>query len=125
MLWFTFSSPDIGTFLLDVTGISLFISGKRVIWFVTAIVICYAIYPLLYSANQKTDNSVWMLAIMLFICITLNAILRYNFQSFWKNSEILFRRIPIFAIGFFVESMYMRDILCRFQLIKVPLLQSL
>ena len=101
VLWFAFSSPDIGTFLLDVTGISLFLSGKRVIWFITAIIICYAIYPLLYLANQKTDNSVWVLIITLLICITLNAILRHYFPSFWKNSEILFRRIPIFIIGSF------------------------
>ena len=105
MLWFGFlapnPAPDISAFLLDVTGISLFIYGKRTIWFVTTIMICYVVYPLLYSVNKKTDNSLGALVIIVLMCIILNIILRSYVPMFWKNSEILFRRIPIFVIGSF------------------------
>lgn len=105
VLWFSILAPSpepsIIAFLYDVTGISLFINGKRITWFVTTIAICYVIYPLLYKANKKTGNSFWMLAMMLFICFTCNAALRSYFPVFWKHSEILFRRIPIFGIGSF------------------------
>lgn len=63
MLWFGFlapnPAPDISAFLLDVTGISLFIYGKRTIWFVTMIMICYVVYPLLYSVNKKNRQFSW------------------------------------------------------------------
>ena len=105
MVWFTMLAIYRGTntiaFLLDVTGISFFVTGNRTVWFVTMIIICYAIYPLLYSVNKRTGNSIWALAIMLLICFTLNLTLRNSFPLFWKNSEILFRRMPIFIIGAF------------------------
>ena len=104
-VWFTLLAIYRGTntiaFLLDVTGISLFVTGNRTVWFVTMIIICYTIYPLLYFANKRTGNSIWTLVIMLLICFALNLTLRNSFPLFWKNSEILFRRMPIFIIGAF------------------------
>lgn len=105
VLWFAVLAPNpeknLIAFFFDVTGISLFINRNLTTWFVTTIIICYALYPLLYIANQKAGNSVWMLVLILLICFAINTILCYAFPVLWKNSRILFRRIPILDIGSF------------------------
>lgn len=105
VLWYAILAPHRAAnpiaFIFDVTGISLFVNRNLHTWFVTMIIICYAIYPLLYIVNKKTGNSFLMLVIMLFICIIMNAILCTHFSVLWNNSSILFRRLPIFVIGSF------------------------
>ena len=101
--WFAFlapnKAPDIGTFLLHISGLSLFVSGLKIIWFVTAISCCYAITPPLNFFFRESRHSPWALVIVLCASLLLNSALRHHFPVFWKHSEILFRRIPIFLIG--------------------------
>ena len=102
-LWYALLSPhrvhDVGTFLLNVSGLNLFVNGGRLIWFVTAISCCYAITPPLNFFFRESRHSPWALVIVLCASLLLNSALRHYFPVFWKHSEILFRRIPIFLIG--------------------------
>ena len=101
--WFGFlapyKQPDFLTFLLNATGLSLFVSGNHIIWFVVAILCFYAIYPLLYRAFEKTNHAIWPLLLMLGLSFLLNFAIRSLFPKFWEGDEILFRRVPIFLIG--------------------------
>lgn len=86
-------------YLLDISGLTLFVDGDRNIWFVTIITLCYAMYPALYSLYKSKRNPISVLLVTLCISIALNIFLRASFPTLWENSEILFRRIPIFLIG--------------------------
>ena len=101
--WFVFFAPSrkpgIGTFLLNITGLSLFTSGKRTIWFIPMILFCYAIYPLVFSVFKKTNHSIIVLLCLIIVCLAVNAGFRHFTPEFWKKSEIFFRRIPVFIIG--------------------------
>lgn len=90
------------TFLLNVTGLSLFTAGDRTVWFVTAILVCYMIYPVLFLFFKKTNHSIWSLLFTLSFCLLLNYFIKMNFDPLWSHSEILFRRLPIFIIGSYV-----------------------
>lgn len=102
-LWFGFlapyKEPDLLAFLLDVSGLGLFFFGRTMIWFFTAILCFYALYPLLHAFLNRTHHAPWALALLLCASLLLNAALRFCLPVFWKRSEILFRRVPIFMIG--------------------------
>lgn len=93
------SGKGIGSFFLDLFGISLFTNGTRACWFVTAILILYFLYPAVYSFFQRMKWSVFALLELLSAALLLNLFIRYAFPPLWTNSEILFRRIPAFLIG--------------------------
>lgn len=96
------------TFLLDVTGISLFTSGTRIIWFVTAILLLYFLYPLIYLFFKKSDWSVFSLLEIVAAVLFVNLALRFLFPAFWAYSEIFFRRIPVFIFGSYLGK-FVRD----------------
>ena len=101
IIFYVFISPsnNLFDFLLGITGIKLFTSGSRPIWYVTAISICYIIYPFVYKFFKKHSSSIWSLLILLFICFLANFAISKFFAVFWDNSEVLLSRIPIFLIG--------------------------
>ncbi len=86
-------------FLKNLSGVSLFTDKIKTSWFVTAIIILYLLYPILYRFYLKMHWSLQSLLICILLVLLFNFILKYLFPVFWRNSEIIFRRFPIFIIG--------------------------
>ncbi len=101
--WYAFLAPSrpssVLGYLMDITTLSLFTTGKRAFWFITAILCFYAVYPLFYHAFEKTNHSRCLFLALIGASVLVNAVIRHLAPSFWSNSEILFRRFPIFIIG--------------------------
>lgn len=93
---------DLLFYFLNVTGLNLFIDGRRTIWFVTMIFICYLLYPLIYRFYIKLKWSPKALLIMLLCSFSINAVLRFGTPVFWDRTEILFCRFPVFIIGTYI-----------------------
>lgn len=86
-------------FVLEVTGFCLFTDGIRTIWFIPTIILLYFLYPVVFGIFRRTRWSRWTLFSLLLVCLLTNLILRFTVPTFWSQSEIFFRRIPIFVIG--------------------------
>lgn len=87
-----------GSFLLDVTQLSLPLKGVITTWYVPAIAVFYLLYPLiarfLFSGDRWTRTVVLCGAVMLG-CLHLN----YGNSSIYGNCEIALTRSVIFIIG--------------------------
>lgn len=81
-------------FLTRILGLSAFNEGARGYWYITALLICYIISPLLYRIFKKSN-------IKDIIVVLLSFILCY-LLSFLIGVEILFRRLPVFILGMYV-----------------------
>ncbi len=86
-------------FLLNVTGLSLFTARVKTIWFVTAIILFYIAYPFIFKFFDMLKWKLYSLGIALVAIIGVYAVISSVFPNFWHNSEILFRRFPIFIVG--------------------------
>lgn len=90
---------DLLAFVLDITGLDLFISGDRSFWFVTMILLCYAIFPVVYKHFEVHNWQIKSFIQLLLIVLGFNFIISQLFETVWMNGEILFRRFPVFIIG--------------------------
>ena len=87
-----------GSFLLDVTQLSLPLKGVITTWYVPAMAAMYLCYPLiarfLFSGDRWTRCVILCGAVML-VCLHLN----YSGSSTYRNCEIALTRFAIFIIG--------------------------
>lgn len=97
-----YKGGGVGSFILSTTGLALFVNGNRTIWFVSVISFCYVLYPWVYNLLKKHKWSAKVLLVILSVNIIINIVLRFVFPIFWTNTEIFWRRIPIFIIGAYV-----------------------
>lgn len=101
--WFAFFSAEtparFWNYIADITTFSFFTTGNQCFWFVTAILIFYAMYPIIYRALNNSDNSLVCLLILLCCCLLFNGTLHFLFPSFYFRVGKMLRRIPIFIIG--------------------------
>ena len=102
-LWFAYKDligkGDTVLFLLDVSGITLFTRGRKTVWFVTAIVIDYLLYPFLFRFFEKMKWSVWAFLPLFAAAFGVNLVLKLALPAVYDNSEILWRRLPVFVTG--------------------------
>ena len=87
-----------GSFLLDVTQLSLPVQGVITTWYVPAMAVFYLLYPLiakfLFSGDRWTRATLLCGGVMLG-CLHLN----YGNSSIYGNCEIALTRSAIFIIG--------------------------
>lgn len=91
-LFFVCTDYNIAKTIYYTLGMYIF-EGKRYLWFINLILICYALFPLCFiSVQKKYGGIVPFLAIPIcFIC-----------GSLFPNIEILVNRIPIFLFGVYM-----------------------
>lgn len=103
VLWFGYTDiigkGDVLLFFMDLCGLTLFTRGTKAVWFVTAIVIDYLLYPFIYRFFEKTRFSAWAFLALLAASFAINAILKLTLPEAYENSEILWRRLPVFVTG--------------------------
>lgn len=81
-------------FFTRIFGLSVFNEGARGYWYITALLICYIISPLLYKFFRESNRKEIIIVILSFIiCYML---------SFLLGVEILFRRLPVFVLGMYI-----------------------
>lgn len=94
-----------GSFILDVTQLSLPLKGVIKTWYIPAILVFYLCYPLVckaletkqifrISVNRHT-MTVLLCAGIIFSCF----LLRHFAQTFYKNCEIALTRSVVFVVG--------------------------
>lgn len=100
--WFSayyFIERDILAWLFNILGLTLFYSGTKATWFITAICLCYWIYPLVYRLYEAIQ---WRgLALALAVSLLLNGVISRLDPYFFARTAILWCRIPIFLVGAF------------------------
>ena len=85
--------------MANVTFVSYWRDGVQTYWFIAAIVVFYAVYPLLYKVIKGGNYWIWVLILALGYGA---ALLLYQDQAaFYRFNGFVFR-IPIFLIGCFL-----------------------
>lgn len=106
ILWFGYkdliAGKNILLFVSDMTGVTLFTRGKKAVWFVVAIVIDYLLYPFIYRFFEKMKWSLPSFLLLLSAAFSVNLALKLTFREIYENSEILWRRLPVFVTGCFM-----------------------
>lgn len=96
-------------FLYNASGLSLILIksgnlltiGETDIWYVSFIMLMYAVYPLIFNAlhkaspKKKNEN----FAVMIFVAIALTLFIKAYTPDTYTNSEVYITRIPVFLIG--------------------------
>ena len=103
-LWYSAIGQDL--FWKGFLNISLFERGSKFTWYPVAALLCYLIFPLIYWLqnrpiivhNKRIDNDCLTLLLCLLWFFALYAMEKLC-PDFFKNSEIVWTRIPIFVIG--------------------------
>ena len=89
----SFSFAD---FLLNWTGLSLWVNGTTTVWYVSFIVIMYAVYPVIYLVQRQRSE---YLILLMAAVVVINCLL-YRFAfTYYDMVEIALTRIPIFLFG--------------------------
>lgn len=86
---------NISHFLKDLTGVSLWLEGDIVIWYVHAIIAFYLLFPILFKLISKALCSslilLFLLIILIFIC--------NHYFAFCRPFAIVSTRLPVFILG--------------------------
>lgn len=85
-------------FLANITFVSYWKNGVQTYWFLAAIVVFYAVYPLLYKVIKS--RNVWAECVILALAFSAAWVLYQEQAAFYRISGFVFR-IPIFLIGCF------------------------
>ena len=90
----------IKTFLLSFVGLDFLILGRREIWFIPSILICYFFFPAYYSLSVRYGFK-RILLIFSFAAIIFSVLIPIVNPSFWYL--LLFTiRIPLFVFGSYI-----------------------
>lgn len=88
----------VGEFLANVTFVSYWKNGVATYWFIAAIVVFYAVYPLLYKVIKH--NHQWVQSLILIAGWCASLLLYQDQAAFYRINGFVFR-IPIFLLGCF------------------------
>lgn len=88
-------------FFGEITQVAFWAKGNHLVWYIPGILVCYFIYPYLYSFfyDRKKDVNIIKLAIVLVIWIGFTYAFKQSYGEFYNKIEILLTRIPIFIVG--------------------------
>lgn len=94
---FCFAGDGTGQFLLNVSTLNFWLTNSYPVWYVAFIAVIYALYPLLYRLDRKTNHLgifALMAASVLFeyVCYRADSVI-------YANAEKALSRIPVFLAG--------------------------
>lgn len=84
--------------LKDMFFVSWITDGSTKYWFIPAILIFYAVFPVLYRFLHKDDKGLPRLIIILVVYIIMTDLLRHCFEQYGVF-KIAIERFPVFVIG--------------------------
>lgn len=101
-LWLCVSQEvKFAAFFSKMTMLDFWVSGNQQIWFVAFIVICYFLYPYIYSflyESKWANRSIRFLSLLVLVIITTLSV-KEMYPDVYKKVEIGVTRFPIFLIG--------------------------
>lgn len=91
-------------FLTQITATRLLVDSDRTFWYITAILICYAIAPIYHDFTRNTRQSAKS-------CIILAIFVLCYFLAIFvvPSREIMLLRLPIFFVGMLIGDVLIRD----------------
>ena len=106
------SVTSLGTILIYYTGFSFFISRTEYIhWFISAILLCYLIFPFFCINFQKNKNKMKFLIFVISSCLLLAIILTMStfvFSDKFSFLLIVILRLPTFFMGALIGYIYVK-----------------
>ena len=94
-------------FLTDITSLSFWIKDYYELWYISFIVLMYALFPCLYKLYKKNSNYILLL---IAISVLAEIVLWRMKVSVYTDLEIAMSRVPIFLLGIFVSDFVKKDI---------------
>lgn len=85
----------------DVLFISFFESGYKWFWYILMIMICYLIFPYIFTFIDGHRNFIKMICILIVITL-LGKSLQLYYPALFKNVNIALLRFPAFFLGCFI-----------------------
>lgn len=105
---FLFYKDGVAQYLLNVTTLQYWLTGKHPVWYMAFIMIVYAVYPFLHSIDVKTKH-LGILA-MIFASVTAEVLMMKANWVLYTNCERALSRIPIFLIGMLAGPVFRKEI---------------
>ena len=98
-LWydFVFMKDGIVQFILNWSTLNCWISGQDHMWYISFIVVAYALFPLLYYLDDKTNH---LSTVVMIVGCVIFEMLAYHYDlPIYANCERALSRIPVFLVG--------------------------
>lgn len=89
-------------FFKDVTFLSFFTDGQRWFWYILMILVCYLIFPFLYSLVEDTKNykcAILRIALLCLFTTVISVVLKVYFPEQFEKFSIALVRFPAFFVG--------------------------
>ncbi len=88
-------------FISKLSMLDFWISGDQQIWFVSAILLFYVLYPYIYGFlfKAKFSNVHVRLLILLAVVAVFTLSVKYIYPDYYSKIEIALTRLPVFLIG--------------------------
>lgn len=86
-------------FGLDLSGISLFTNGVLTTWFVTAIILFYFLFPIVFYIVEKAKSWFTASLVLVLIYVIIMIVIHSLIPGVYRKGGIAFTRFPIFCIG--------------------------
>lgn len=100
-----------GTVFINFTGLSFFIQGSYH-WFISAILLCYLIFPFFANYFQKSQNKLKLLIYIISSCLIFAIIISASellFANELNKFLIVILRLPAFFIGAAIGYIYINN----------------
>lgn len=100
--WFYLAvqAKDLYTFFLRVLTLDFWVTGKQDVWYVSFLLLCYVLYPYIYTFLKTTPAKRNLRAfVLIFLTMALVYMMWKVKPSFYKTYGIAITRMPMFLIG--------------------------
>ena len=99
-------NANVGSFILNYTGLSFWLKGTTTVWYVLFIIPMYFIYPLIFKIQNKNPMSI--LYLLAFSLLLVGGLAKF-LPVFYKKTEIALTRFPVFLIGSHIGMLLMKN----------------
>ncbi len=131
VFYFT-SHKSVIRLILDLTGISLYVSYTdgswsfivRKMWYVAFALVAYALYPVvhkfIFRSDKKLSQTVKTL-LMIFVLVSVTVFMKVNIPAeYYDTLEIYFTKVPVFLLGCLLgKRVYDKSDFTKFDIISV------
>lgn len=99
-IWDLIRSGNVYTFLLRISTLEFWVAGKQKIWFVSFILVCYVIYPYIYTFLKGSRKRSTCTALLMIVAVmVMTYAIREKYRDFYSTYEIAMTRLPVFLLG--------------------------
>jgi peptidoglycan/LPS O-acetylase OafA/YrhL len=118
MYWFFLSlslilfgtTKNLSSIFIDYTGFGFLIFNNGH-WFISAILLCYLIFPIFANSMEKSENKLRFIAVIVIACLSLAIIITtsaFLFANKFSYLLILILRLPAFFMGGLIGYIYVK-----------------